>query len=269
MKVNDKMKKTEERRFFVIGNWKMNSNFQQIKNSLSFLDSGELDPDTEVVVAPSAPYLHFVKENLKALNVEIALQNCHTHTAGSFTGEVSAKMAVDVGCRWVILGHPERRTKFSEGNQLIGEKIKHVITTTDLKIIACLCEQTVDRTSNQTMKILGEQLRSIVDNLGGEDWSRVVIAYEALWTLDDGKPATPEQAQDTVQNIRQWLSENVNEQVGKSTRILYAGFVSGSNCVEFCKQPDIDGFLVGGASLKPEFVDIVNSHSISKVQSAA
>ena len=178
-------------------------------------------------------------------------------------------MAVDIGCRWVILGHPERRTKFNESNQLIGNKIKHVLTTTDLKIIACLCEQTQDQKSNQTMVVLGDQLRSIADNIADDEWSRVVIAYEALWTLDDGKPATPDQAQDTVHNIRQWLSENVSDQVGKSTRILYAGFVSGKNCVEFSRQPDIDGFLVGSASLKPEFVDIVNSKKLLKAQQAA
>lgn len=179
-------------------------------------------------------------------------------------------MAVDIGCQWVILGHPERRTKFNESNQLIGEKIKHVLATTDLKIIACLCEQTQERKSNQTMLVLGEQLRSIAENIADDEWSRIVIAYEALWTLDDGKPATPEQAQETVHDIRQWLTENVNDQVGKLTRILYAGFVSGTNSVEFSRQPDIDGFLVGSASLKPEFVDIVNSKSqLKKVPQAA
>jgi len=238
----------------------MNCDFSKVKSNLEFLNAGQLNKDAEVVVAPSAPYIFYVKENLKAPNVQIALQNCYTQTFGSFTGEVSAVMGADVGCRWVILGHPERRTKFGEEDEFIGKKIKHVLSTTNLSVIACLCELTEDRRQNKTEEIVSKQMKAIADNV--DDWSRVVIAYEALWTLDTGKPATPDQAQEVVGGIRKWLKENVSSEVAESTRILYAGYVSASNCKEFSEKPDIDGFLVGGASLKPEFVQIVNARDL-------
>ena len=249
------------RRFFVIGNWKMNCTFDKVNTNLKFLNAGHLNEGTEVVIAPSSPYIHYVKQNLKAPNVEMALQNCYTQNSGSFTGEISAEMGADVGCRWIILGHPERRTKFGEQDDVIGQKVKHVLATTQLNIIACVCDVTEDRQRNETMKICARQLKAIAENVN--DWSRMVIAYEALWTLDTGEPATPDEAQDIVSGIRKWLEENVNKEVADSTRILYAGYVSASNCVELSRKPDIDGFLVGGASLKPEFVDIVNAASIA------
>ena len=252
--------KNTNRRFFVIGNWKMNSSFDKVHSNLQFLNGGHLNKDTEVVIAPSIPYIHYVKQKITAPNVQVALQNCHTQQSGSFTGEVSAQMGADIGCQWVILGHPERRTKFGETNNLIGQKIKHVLSTTKLNIIACVCEVSEDRKHNRTMEVLGQQMKAIADNV--DDWSRVVIAYEALWTLDSGEPATPSQAQEVVGKLRKWLENNVDKDVAESTRILYAGYVSASNCGELSRKPDIDGFLVGGASLKPEFVDIVNAKTV-------
>jgi len=244
------------RRFFVGGNWKMNGNKSSISGILEFLNSGELSQETEVVVAPSPVYASLVVDGLKSTHVEVALQNCHSKASGAFTGESAAEMGADIGCKWVILGHSERRHVFGETNELIGAKVKHVLDNTKLNVIACIGEQLEDRESSKTEQVLQTQLKAVKENV--QDWGRVVIAYEPVWAIGTGKVATPQQAQDTHAYVRKWVSENVGQAVADGVRILYGGSVSASNCVELSKNPDVDGFLVGGASLKPDFVKIVN-----------
>jgi len=244
------------RKFFVGGNWKMNGSKGKIDTILNFLNSGKLNGDTEVVCAPPSLYVSYVKNNLTS-HVQVALQNCHGASSGAFTGEVAAEMGEDVGCSWVILGHSERRHKFGESNEVIGEKVKHVLTNTKLGVIACIGELLSEREENKTLDVIAEQMAAIAANV--DDWSRVVIAYEPVWAIGTGKVATPEQAQEIHAEVRKWLAVNANEKVANSTRILYGGSVSGGNCVELGKKPDVDGFLVGGAALKDEFVNIVNA----------
>jgi len=220
------------------------------------LNSGKLSGDTDVVVAPPSLYVSYVKDNLKS-NVQVSLQNCHGASSGAFTGEVAAEMGEDVGCTWVILGHSERRHKFGESDEVIGAKVKHVLTNTKLGVIACIGELLEEREANKTMDVCATQMKAIAANVS--DWSRVVIAYEPVWAIGTGKVATPDQAQEVHCDLRKWLSANVNEEVANSTRILYGGSVSGGNCVELSKKEDVDGFLVGGASLKEDFVNIVNA----------
>lgn len=234
----------------------MNCDINKANSILEFLNAGQLSQETEVVIAPPSLYASYVKQNLKA-NVQVALQNCHTHASGAYTGEVSAEMGADLGCEWVILGHSERRHKFGENNSFIGEKVKHVLSDTKLGVIACIGELLEEREKNETMTVCAAQMKAIADNVS--DWSRVVIAYEPVWAIGTGKVATPDQAQEVHNEVRKWLESNVNKQVADSTRILYGGSVSAGNCVELSKKPDVDGFLVGGASLKPDFVQIVNA----------
>lgn len=245
------------RRFFVGGNWKMNCDINKANSILEFLNAGNMSTETEVVVSPPALYVQYVKQNLKASNVQVAVQNCHTNASGAFTGEISAEMAADVGCGWVILGHSERRHKFGESNEFIGEKVKHVLSATKLGVIACIGELLEERERNETMSVCATQMKAIAENV--DDWSRVVIAYEPVWAIGTGKVATPDQAQEVHDELRKWLASNVSKEVADSTRILYGGSVSASNCIELGKKPDVDGFLVGGASLKPDFVQIVNA----------
>lgn len=235
----------------------MNCDINKANSILEFLNAGQMNKDTEIVVAPPSLYVSYIKQNLKGDNVQVALQNCHTNTSGAFTGEVSAEMGNDVGCQWVILGHSERRHKFGESNELIGEKVKHVLTATKLGVIACIGELLEEREKNETMAVCATQMKAIAGNV--DDWSRVVIAYEPVWAIGTGKVATPDQAQEVHNELRKWLEENVSKEVAEKTRILYGGSVSASNCVELSKKPDLDGFLVGGASLKPDFVQIVNA----------
>jgi len=209
----------------------------------------------EVVCAPPTIYLDFC-QNFAASNIQIAAQNCHDQPKGAFTGAISPEMVKDLNIPYVILGHSERRTVFNESNELIGEKVKRALEV-GLKVILCVGEQLEEREANETMKVVVEQLQPAV--AGIKNWDDVVIAYEPVWAIGTGKTASPEQAQETHEQIRNWLKENVSESVAQGVRIMYGGSVKKANAAELAACPDIDGFLVGGASLLPEFVDIINS----------
>ncbi|CAI8024877.1 Triosephosphate isomerase [Geodia barretti] len=209
----------------------------------------------EVVVAPPAIYLSYVRDKLPA-TVGVAAQNCYKVEKGAFTGEISPQMILDVGVQWVILGHSERRNVFGESSELVGEKVGFALTS-GLQVIACIGEQLEEREAGNTNSVVAAQLKAIADHV--QDWSKVVIAYEPVWAIGTGRVATPQQAQEVHSYLRKWLSDNVSNTVGAQTRIIYGGSVKGENCRELADEPDIDGFLVGGASLKTGFINIVNA----------
>jgi len=193
-----------------------------------------------------------------AYGIGIAAQNCWKSEKGAFTGDISPAMIKDLGCEWVILGHSERRNVFGESDQLIGEKVSHALDS-GLNLIPCIGEKLEEREANKTEEVVFRQMKHIANNI--KDWKRVVIAYEPVWAIGTGKTASPEQAQEVHAALRKWLTDNVSADVAKTTRILYGGSVTAKNCRELAAKPDIDGFLVGGASLKPEFIDIINARS--------
>jgi triosephosphate isomerase len=244
-----------ERKFFVGGNWKMNGSYESIKVIIDNLTQGNLSSATEVVVAPPALYLAHVRQNLPK-TIGVSAQNCYKVKSGAFTGEISAEMICDVDCGWVILGHSERRNVFGESDELVGEKVGHALSV-GLNVIVCIGELLSEREGGKTEEVVVRQLKAVVGHV--TDWSKVVIAYEPVWAIGTGQTATPEQAQDVHCFLRKWLSENVNLETGQETRIIYGGSVNAKNCRELAGKPDVDGFLVGGASLKPEFVDIINA----------
>ncbi|XP_025082818.1 triosephosphate isomerase-like [Pomacea canaliculata] len=244
-----------DRKFFVGGNWKMNGDKKSIDEIIKFLKEEPLDPAAEVVVAPPAPYIDYVSQKLSS-KAAVAAQNCYKEASGAFTGEVSPGMIKDCGGTWVILGHSERRHVFGESNQLIGEKVKFALNA-GLNLIPCVGEKLEEREAGNTEAVVFEQMKAIADNTS--DWKRVVIAYEPVWAIGTGRTATPEQAQEVHKAIRNWLAKNVSESVAKSTRIIYGGSVKGSNAKELAGKADVDGFLVGGASLTRDFVAIVNA----------
>ncbi|XP_068208204.1 triosephosphate isomerase-like [Palaemon carinicauda] len=246
---------SSSRKFFVGGNWKMNGNKASIDGIIDFLKKGPLNPNTEVVVGCPQCYLSYTRENLPE-EIGVAAQNCYKVPKGAFTGEISPAMIKDCGCKWVILGHSERRNVFGESDELISEKVGHALEA-GLKVIACIGEKLEERENNQTDEVVFAQMTALQPNI--TDWSRVVLAYEPVWAIGTGKTATPEQAQDVHAKLRNWLSENVSSEVAESCRIIYGGSVSPANCAELAKMGDIDGFLVGGASLKPDFVTIINA----------
>lgn len=165
-------------------------------------------------------------------------------------------MLKDVGADWVIIGHSERRQIFGESDELIAEKTVFALSQ-GLKVIACIGETLQEREAGQTEAVVFRQTKALAALI--KDWTNVVLAYEPVWAIGTGKTATPAQAQEVHAALRKWLTENVSPEVSAALRIQYGGSVTAANAKELGSQPDIDGFLVGGASLKPEFVQIVNA----------
>ncbi|GAA0140819.1 isomerase [Lithospermum erythrorhizon] len=250
------------RKFFVGGNWKCNGTSEEVKKIVSVLNGGQVpSPDVvEVVVSPPFVFLPEVKNSLRP-EFHVAAQNCWVKKGGAYTGEVSAEMLHNLGIPWVILGHSERRAILGETNEFVGEKVVYALSQ-GLKVIACVGETLEQRESGSTMEVVAAQTKAIAEKI--KDWSNVVIAYEPVWAIGTGKVASPAQAQEVHNELRKWLAANVSPEVAASTRIIYGGSVNGANCKELAGQPDIDGFLVGGASLKPEFIDIIKSAEVKK-----
>lgn len=199
-----------------------------------------------------------MRTNLRK-EVGVSAQNCYTDPKGAFTGEVSTEMLKDLNIEWVILGHSERRTIFTESDELVGKKVAAAVKA-GLKVIACCGEQEAERDAGKTTEVVFRQIKAIADQLSAADWTNVVIAYEPVWAIGTGKVATPQQAQDAHKEIRGWLAKNVSQEVADATRILYGGSVSAKSSPDLQREQDIDGFLVGGASLKDqEFLQILNS----------
>eukprot|EP01042_Synura_sphagnicola_P002489 gene2488-2995_t len=179
---------------------------------------------------------------------------------GAFTGELTAEILADSGIKWTLTGHSERRVGFGfpgEPSTVVGIKTKNAIDA-GLSVIACIGEQLADRQKGITLDVCSEQLSAIKAALSETDWKKVVIAYEPVWAIGTGVTASPAQAQETHAQIREWLAKNISTTVADETRIIYGGSATAANADELYSQPDINGFLVGGASLKPEFIKIIN-----------
>jgi len=243
------------RKFFVGGNWKMNGNKASIDGIIKFLSAKPVPETTETVVGVPAVYLDYVRQKLP-FNIHTAGQNAYKTDKGAFTGELSPAMLKDVGASWVILGHSERRTIFGENDQFIADKVKHALDS-GVAVIACIGEVLAEREAGKTEEVVFRQIQAIKNAIS--DWTNVVIAYEPVWAIGTGVTATPKQAQEVHAALRSWLTKNVSADVANKTRIIYGGSVTGATCQELAAEKDIDGFLVGGASLKPEFVDIINA----------
>ncbi|EMT64104.1 Triosephosphate isomerase [Fusarium odoratissimum] len=235
------------RKFFVGGNFKMNGSKSSIKEIVDNLNNADLDKNAEVVVSPPAIYLPLVRETLRK-DIEVAAQNVFNKPNGAFTGEISVSQLKDSDINW-------RREILGESDETISSKTKYA-TENGLKVIWCCGETLETREAGKTIDFVSKQLESLKSQIS--DWSNIVIAYEPIWAIGTGKVATTEQAQEVHKAIRDLL-RGISDKVADETRILYGGSVNEKNCGELSKQPDIDGFLVGGASLKPAFVDIINA----------
>nr|GLL20853.1 triosephosphate isomerase, cytosolic isoform X1 [Ipomoea trifida]GMD86069.1 triosephosphate isomerase, cytosolic [Ipomoea batatas] len=250
------------RKFFVGGNWKCNGTAEEVKKIVSMLNGGQVPSQdvVEVVVSPPFVFLPLVKAELRS-DFHVAAQNCWVKKGGAYTGEISAEMLVNLDIPWVILGHSERRLILGESNEFVGDKVAYALAQ-GLKVIACVGETLEQREAGTTMEVVAAQTKAIADRVS--DWSNIVIAYEPVWAIGTGKVATPAQAQEVHCELRKWLQANVSADVAATTRIIYGGSVNGGNCKELGGQPDVDGFLVGGASLKPEFIDIIKAAEVKK-----
>lgn len=249
------------RRALIGGNWKCNGTVAQVKSLVETLNNaGEFPASSEVVIAVPAIHLKTCKETFRE-DIAVASQDVGFKNGyGAMTGEMSAAMLVDSGIKWTLTGHSERRVGFGypgETSAVVGVKTKNAVDA-GMSVMACIGEQLADRQNGTTMDVCAEQLKAIKDVLTEADWKKVVIAYEPVWAIGTGVTASPQQAQETHAQIREWLAKNVSATVADETRIIYGGSATGSNCAELYAQPDINGFLVGGASLKEEFVKIIN-----------
>ena len=248
-------------KFVVGGNWKCNGNTGSIAELVASLNASKVTADVEIICAPPMLYLPSVQSTLNGTRFQIAAQNCWVNGGGAFTGEVSAEMLVDARVPWVILGHSERRSLCGESNEFTGKKVKHALGV-GLRVIACVGETLAQRENGTTLDVCFAQLKAVADEIQKSDWANVVIAYEPVWAIGTGKVATPEQAQDVHAALRGWVHTHIGSSAGDAIRIQYGGSVNAGNCVELAGKEDIDGFLVGGASLKAEdFIKICNAAS--------
>lgn len=236
------------RKPLIAGNWKMNAgNESGLKLAAAIADAKISRAD--LVVAPPFTLLAQVAEKLTSSTVEVAAQNMHEKASGAYTGEISAEMLVAAGCKWVILGHSERRQYFGETDALVGEKTG-VSQAANLRPIVCVGETLAEREAGETLNVVRRQLDAVTKTLAGRPGFGV-IAYEPVWAIGTGKVASPEQAQEVHAAIRAHLA-SVSTELADVCRILYGGSVKADNAKILLGCPDIDGALVGGASLKAE-----------------
>jgi len=250
-----------ERKYLIGGNWKCNGTMASVAEIIkTFNTAGPIPANVEVAI--SAPYIH-IGVALATLRDDIAVgaQNCGVNEkAGAYTGEISASQLLDAGVEWVIIGHSERREGFEmagEDAELCAKKLK-VALDAGLKVMFAIGEKKEEREAGTTMKVCAAQLEPAAKLLSEEDWANVAIAYEPVWAIGTGLTATPEMAQETHKSIREWVAENVSADVAKAVRIQYGGSMKGANAKDLLAQPDIDGGLIGGASLKADFFNVIN-----------
>lgn len=248
------------RKKIVAGNWKMNNDLSETEELLSNLKVQWVkEPEATVIVAPPFTNLYHTFESLRKTPVEVAAQNMHQSESGAFTGEVSAKMLKSVGVRYVILGHSERRSIFQETDELLAEKVNSALEN-DLKVIFCVGEELEERKNDKHFEVVKSQLEKGLFHIGADSWEKIILAYEPVWAIGTGETASPEQAQEMHAFIRETLAKEAGEEVAAGISVLYGGSVKPSNAKEIFSMEDVDGGLIGGASLKAEdFLAIVHS----------
>ncbi|CAN5911454.1 triose-phosphate isomerase [soil metagenome] len=245
---------------FVVGNWKLNKSINEalalvteLKNQLGAVKG------VAVGVAPVLTALHAVAKRLEGTQIATCAQNCHWEASGAWTGEVSPQLLADAGATWVIVGHSERRQFFGDTNESVGKKAKATIAA-GLGAIVCVGELLAERDANRTLEVVDAQLAGALANVSAADTQKVVIAYEPVWAIGTGRTATPPQAQEVHAHIRSWLSAKYGADAANAVRIQYGGSVKASNAEQLMAEKDIDGALVGGASLEAaDFIAIVKA----------
>jgi triosephosphate isomerase len=238
------------RKKIIAGNWKMNKTGAEAASFARDLKIKTLNINkTEIIVCPPFTALAPVHEMLKEGRIKMGAQNVHWEPDGAYTGEVSAEMIENAGCKYVIIGHSERKQYFGETNQSVNKKIRRTLTTS-LSPIFCIGETLQQRQDGQTNEIIKKQLIEGLADLSSDQMKRIVLAYEPVWAIGTGLTATPEQAEEVHQFIRELIGERFNPQVAEVASILYGGSAKPDNIKELLSQQNIDGGLIGGASLK-------------------
>ena len=236
----------------IAGNWKMHKTTSEAVETAGELAKLVADSrDVDIMIAPVFTALDPVSKVIKNSKVGLGAQNLHWEKEGAYTGEISAQMLVSAGCQYVIIGHSERRQYFGETDETVNKKIQAAITA-DLIPVFCVGETEVEREAGQTFSVLDKQVKKGLEGKFAEDLGTLVIAYEPVWAIGTGKTATKEQAQEAHQYIRSLLDKSYGNAFSQTIRILYGGSVKPDNVTQLMQMPDIDGALVGGASLKAD-----------------
>jgi triosephosphate isomerase len=248
------------RKKIVAGNWKMHKNAEQTEDLLNeLIDKMPLETEVQVIVAPTFINLATAVDHLEFTNIDVAAQNMHQAESGAFTGEISADMLQNVGVNIVILGHSERRAVFNETDALIANKVNTALEH-DMTVIFCFGEELKDRQSKNHFNVVENQLRDGLFKIQASDWGNVILAYEPVWAIGTGETASPEQAQEMHEFIRETVRKAYGSEIAEDVSILYGGSVKPENAKEIFSKPDVDGGLIGGAALKAgDFIAIVDA----------
>jgi len=249
------------RKYLIGGNWKCNGTWNENSERVTmFNEAGDIPANVEVALCVQDIYIPLLLSGLRK-DIAVGAQNCGVNKGdGAYTGEIGSHQLKDVGVTWVIIGHSERREGFGmagETEDLCAQKCK-VALDNGLKVMFAIGEKKEERESGVTMDVCAKQLAPLVKLLTADDWANVAIAYEPVWAIGTGLTATPEMAQETHLNIRNWVKDNVSADIAAATRIQYGGSMKGANAEALLAQPDIDGGLIGGASLKADFFNVIN-----------
>jgi triosephosphate isomerase len=244
----------------VAGNWKMNKNAEETEDLLNALiNQLPNDKEVEIIVAPTFVNLASAVDHVEFTNIVVAAQNMHQSENGAYTGEISADMLKSIGVNTVILGHSERRSIFHETDAIIAQKVDKALQH-HMRVIFCFGEELKDRQSNQHFYVVENQMRDGLFHLNEGAWESIVLAYEPVWAIGTGETASPEQAQEMHEFIRETIRKTYGNNVAENISILYGGSVKPDNAKEIFSKPDVDGGLIGGAALKAEdFAAIVNA----------
>ncbi len=247
------------RKKIVAGNWKMNKNLQEGVALAKELTEVVKNPNCGVIICTPFIHLASVAEIVKDSAIELGAENCADKASGAYTGEVSAEMVKSTGAQYVILGHSERREYYKETPEILKEKVQLALAN-GLKVLFCIGETLAEREANKQNEVVKAELAGSVFNLTAEEWKNIVIAYEPIWAIGTGKTATADQAEEIHAYIRSCVAEVYGQEVADDTTILYGGSCKASNAPELFAKPDIDGGLIGGASLKAaDFKGIIDA----------
>ena len=243
----------------VAGNWKMNKTLSETEALVTELSAKLPDTNAEVMVAPTYVNLVGAVRNLQGSMIEVIAQNMHFAESGAYTGEISADMLSDIGVNTVIIGHSERRSIFGETNEILAKKVITALEKS-LRVVFCFGEELEDRKSDNHFNIVSDQLKDGLFNLKPEAWSNIVLAYEPVWAIGTGDTASPEQAQELHAFIRKTISNEYDDNIAENVSILYGGSVKPGNAADIFSKPDVDGGLIGGASLNADdFIAIMKA----------
>jgi triosephosphate isomerase len=238
------------RQKIVAGNWKMHKNAEETEDLLNeLIDKLPNDIEGQIIVAPTFVNLASAVDHLEFTNIGVAAQNMHQNESGAYTGEISADMLKSIGVNIVILGHSERRAYFHETDTLLAQKVTTALKH-DMTVIFCFGEELKDRQNNQHFNIVENQLRNGLFHIENKDWEQIILAYEPVWAIGTGETASPEQAQEMHEFIRETVRKRYGSDVAEDVSILYGGSVKPENAKEIFSKPDVDGGLIGGAALK-------------------